>query len=84
MGPLHRSFSTNVMAESGAVDQLRSADVDDKVEMIRRQFEEAKRSFLDIPAALKEMPKMNPEGLLILHLISILFYFCWEEDIKAS
>ncbi|KAM0943377.1 putative 5'-nucleotidase [Dioscorea sansibarensis] len=65
MGAIDRCFSTNVVSESRAVDQLSSTDVDNEVEMIRRQFEEAKRSFLNIPAALKEMPKMNPEGIYV-------------------
>jgi hypothetical protein len=34
----------------------------DDILKIRNEFEEAKRNFLNIPAALKEMPTMNPEG----------------------
>lgn len=34
----------------------------DEIEKIRHAYEEAKRSFLNIPVALKEMPKMDPEG----------------------
>ena len=32
---------------------------------MRQEFEEAERSFLNIPAALKEIPKMNPEGIYV-------------------
>uniref|UniRef100_A0A1D1YK93 5'-nucleotidase domain-containing protein DDB_G0275467 n=1 Tax=Anthurium amnicola TaxID=1678845 RepID=A0A1D1YK93_9ARAE len=35
----------------------------DEVEVIRREFEDAKRSFLNNPAALKEIPRMNPQGI---------------------
>ncbi|WCJ28093.1 HAD-superfamily hydrolase subfamily IG 5'-nucleotidase [Euphorbia peplus] len=41
-----------------------AADYDELVE-IRRQFDAAKLSFLSIPAALKEMAKMNPEGIYV-------------------
>ncbi|PKA57595.1 hypothetical protein AXF42_Ash018570 [Apostasia shenzhenica] len=37
----------------------------DEIKKIRLEFEEAKRSFLNIPAALREMPKMNPEGIYV-------------------
>lgn len=36
---------------------------EDEIEKIRREFDAAKQSFLNIPDALKEMPKMNPQGL---------------------
>ncbi|XP_057966864.1 uncharacterized protein LOC131157037 isoform X2 [Malania oleifera] len=39
--------------------------VDDEVEMIRREFDAAKRSFLKIPEVLKGMPKTNPEGIYV-------------------
>ncbi|PON48436.1 Purine 5'-nucleotidase [Parasponia andersonii] len=47
-----------------------SAEVDslvleDEVEKIRREFDSAKKSFLNIPEALKTMPKMNPEGIYV-------------------
>lgn len=35
-----------------------------EVEEIRREFEAAKRSFLNNPSALKDIPLMNPRGLL--------------------
>lgn len=38
---------------------------DDEIAKIRREFDAAKQSFLKIPQALKEMPKMNPEGLSV-------------------
>ena len=37
----------------------------DKVEIIRREFDAARRCFLKIPDALKSMPKMNPEGFIL-------------------
>uniref|UniRef100_A0A7C9AM94 5'-nucleotidase n=1 Tax=Opuntia streptacantha TaxID=393608 RepID=A0A7C9AM94_OPUST len=46
--------------------QQRIEDVEiDKVEIIRREFDAARRSFLKIPDALKSMPKMNPEGIYV-------------------
>jgi len=38
---------------------------DEEIARLRRQFEAAKHSFLNIPDALKEMPKMNPKGYSI-------------------
>lgn len=42
-----------------------TGDFDDEIERIRQEFEEAKRNLLNIPIALKEMPKMNPEGIYV-------------------
>lgn len=42
-----------------------AGDFDDEIERIRQEFEEAKRNLLNIPIALKEMPKMNPEGIYV-------------------
>ncbi|KAJ4709460.1 5'-nucleotidase domain-containing protein [Melia azedarach] len=39
--------------------------VDAEIAELRRQFDAAKQSFLKIPEALKEMPKMNPEGIYV-------------------
>lgn len=36
--------------------------LNDEIAKIRREFDAAKKSFLKIPEALKEMPKMNPKG----------------------
>jgi len=41
---------------------LRSGAGEDEIERIRREFEDAKRNYLSIPAAIKDMPKMNPQG----------------------
>jgi hypothetical protein len=41
---------------------LRSGAGEDAFERIRREFEDAKRNYLSIPSALKDMPKMNPQG----------------------
>lgn len=38
---------------------------DDDIAKIRQEFEEAKAKFLKIPQALKDMPKMNPEGIYV-------------------
>lgn len=47
-------------------NQQRMEDVEmDKVEIIRREFNAARHSFLKIPDALKSMPKMNPEGIYV-------------------
>lgn len=50
---------------------------DDEIEKIRWEFNAAKRSFLNIPDALKEMPKMNPQGLNMkaIGFFSFLFLF---------
>lgn len=45
--------------------QLDDCSFSDEIGAIRREFEAAKRSLLNIPAALKEMPKMNPEGIYV-------------------
>lgn len=47
--------------------------VNDDIDKIRRDFDAAKQSFLKIPEALKEMPKMNPEGSIIF--CSLFVYF---------
>lgn len=36
--------------------------LNDGIAKIRREFDAAKKRFLKIPEALKEMPKMNPKG----------------------
>ncbi|KAM5554062.1 5'-nucleotidase domain-containing protein [Rosa sericea] len=54
-----------------------SVTADDEIAKIRREFDAAKQSFLKIPQALKEMPKMNPEGIYVnknLRLDSIQVY----------
>lgn len=35
---------------------------EDEIEKIRREFHDAKQRFLKVPDAIKQMPKMNPEG----------------------
>ncbi|GJN33949.1 hypothetical protein PR202_gb22580 [Eleusine coracana subsp. coracana] len=44
---------------------LRSGAGEDEIERIRREFEDAKRNYLSIPSALKDMPKMNPQGIYV-------------------
>ncbi|KAM0843653.1 hypothetical protein ACQ4PT_057574 [Festuca glaucescens] len=44
---------------------LGSGADEDEIERIRREFEDAKRNYLSIPAAMKDMPKMNPQGIYV-------------------
>uniref|UniRef100_A0A804UDL2 HAD-superfamily hydrolase subfamily IG 5'-nucleotidase n=1 Tax=Zea mays TaxID=4577 RepID=A0A804UDL2_MAIZE len=44
---------------------LRSGAGEDEIERIRREFDDAKRNYLSIPAAIKDMPKMNPQGIYV-------------------
>jgi len=44
---------------------LGSGAGEDEIERIRREFEDAKRNYLSIPAAIKDMPKMNPQGIYV-------------------
>ena len=44
---------------------LGSGAGEDEIERIRREFEDAKRNYLSIPAAIKDMPKMDPQGLAV-------------------
>lgn len=48
---------------------------DEEISTLRQQFEAAKQSFLKIPNALKEMPKMNPEGSFQLFLALVFYCF---------
>lgn len=69
-GRSQRSFASTAASSEESVssynEDLRAYETDgsieDEIEKIRREFDAAKRSFLNIPAALKEMPRMNPEG----------------------
>ncbi|KAE8713984.1 hypothetical protein F3Y22_tig00110202pilonHSYRG00103 [Hibiscus syriacus] len=42
-----------------------TSEVNDDIDKIRREFDAAKQRFLEIPEALKAMPKMNPEGIYV-------------------
>ncbi|KAL0919898.1 hypothetical protein M5K25_012024 [Dendrobium thyrsiflorum] len=42
-----------------------AAIITNEIEKIRIEFEGAKQSFGNIPAALRKMPKMNPEGIYV-------------------
>ncbi|KAF7059003.1 hypothetical protein CFC21_065960 [Triticum aestivum] len=44
---------------------LGSGAGEDEIERIRREFEDAKRNYLSIPAAIKDMPKMDPQGIYV-------------------
>ncbi|KAG1326488.1 5'-nucleotidase domain-containing protein [Cocos nucifera] len=67
-GRFRRGFSGTVASEVGTDGQpcnLDGVKAEDEIEKIRHEFEEAKRSFLKIPVAIKEMPKMNPKGIYV-------------------
>uniref|UniRef100_A0A0D9XDW6 5'-nucleotidase n=1 Tax=Leersia perrieri TaxID=77586 RepID=A0A0D9XDW6_9ORYZ len=44
---------------------LGSGAGEDEIERIRREFEDAKRNYLSIPVAIKDMAKMNPQGIYV-------------------
>lgn len=68
-----RSYNAGITSTEGLVKlvdeaQLPDADTaafEEKVARIRQEFDAAKKMFLKIPDALKEMPKMDPEGYLL-------------------
>lgn len=68
-----RSYNASITSTEGLVklvDEGRLPDADtaafeEKVAKIRQEFDAAKKMFLKIPDALKEMPKMNPEGIYV-------------------
>lgn len=59
--------------------QVRDPIFEDEIEKIRKEFNAAKQRFSNIPEALKQMPKMNPEGyshfILFLYLLFLLLFF---------
>lgn len=63
---IRRGFCGTPALELRTDDAARVAGVDDEIERIRREFEEAKRNFDNIREVLKEIPKMNPEGIMSL------------------
>ncbi|XP_058113943.1 uncharacterized protein LOC131256879 isoform X2 [Magnolia sinica] len=69
VGFLRRSLTSSRFSEENALKYDEEADdglpARGEIEKIRREFHNAKRSFLNIPATLKEMPKMNPEGIYV-------------------
>ncbi|WOK94047.1 hypothetical protein Cni_G02749 [Canna indica] len=67
LGGSRRRLSITVAPDGGADDQKCPLDAIsvDEIEKIRDEYEQAKRNFLNIPAALKEMPKMNPKGIYV-------------------
>ena len=71
------SFNAKTTSE-GIVDKLADPAVvncEVEIEKIRREFEDAKKNFLNIPATLKNMPKMNPEGEVYMCTIWMCLYF---------
>lgn len=72
-----RSYGVIASSEQTLLKFEGTVIVDDEIAKIRREFDAAKQSFLKIPQALKEMPKMNPEGIYVnknLRLDSIQVY----------
>ncbi|XP_042407662.1 5'-nucleotidase domain-containing protein DDB_G0275467-like [Zingiber officinale] len=59
-GACRREFSSTAAPSMGSDEKFV-----DEIEKIRHAYEEAKRSFLNIPVALKDMPKMDPEGIYV-------------------
>ena len=57
--------------EVGSVAAVTLAIDDDEITKIRCEFDATRKSFHKIPEALKEMPKMNPEGLLCLLVLKL-------------
>ncbi|KAI0512439.1 hypothetical protein KFK09_013078 [Dendrobium nobile] len=53
-----RWFTDQTSSRSAAI-------ITNEIEKIRIEFEGAKQSFGNIPAALRKMPKMNPEGIYV-------------------
>ncbi|KAE8675848.1 HAD-superfamily hydrolase [Hibiscus syriacus] len=71
---VHIGFGANVRCYKQTVskfeEQIKRAEADtsevnDDIDKIRREFDAAKQRFLEIPEALKAMPKMNPEGIYV-------------------
>ncbi|RRT65612.1 hypothetical protein B296_00021763 [Ensete ventricosum] len=63
-----RRFGSSMTPDVEAAHRKCSLDMikfEDEIEKIQHEYEAAKRSFLNIPVALKEMPKMNPEGIYV-------------------
>ncbi|XP_057419307.1 uncharacterized protein LOC130713552 isoform X2 [Lotus japonicus] len=48
-----------------SLEQCASQSDDEEIATLRREYEAAKQSFLKIPDALKQMPKMNPKGIYV-------------------
>ncbi|XP_020082880.1 5'-nucleotidase domain-containing protein DDB_G0275467 isoform X2 [Ananas comosus] len=65
LGEFRRGFSGTLVPELTTDDAASTAGADDEIERIQREFEEAKRNFDNIPEVLKEIPKMNPEGIYV-------------------
>ncbi|MQL91551.1 hypothetical protein Taro_024168 [Colocasia esculenta] len=66
---LGRSFTSGVASaermDGGHPPGPAGSDDGAQIEKIRRLFEDAKRSFLSNPAALKNIPPMNPQGIYV-------------------
>lgn len=72
-GGSYRSYTASIKYNERLLnleDECQLPDTDngffeDKIAKIRQEFDAAKQRFLKIPEALKEMPKMNPEGIYV-------------------
>uniref|UniRef100_A0A0E0ESE8 5'-nucleotidase n=1 Tax=Oryza meridionalis TaxID=40149 RepID=A0A0E0ESE8_9ORYZ len=61
----HSSSLQGLRALSTLSTTLGSGAGEDEIERIRREFEDAKRNYLSIPVAIKDMAKMNPQGIYV-------------------
>ncbi|KAI5675663.1 hypothetical protein M9H77_06613 [Catharanthus roseus] len=59
------SWEQRVLEVEEVEKQVRDPIFEDEIEKIRKEFNAAKQRFSNIPEALKQMPKMNPEGIYV-------------------
>ncbi|XP_029129922.1 5'-nucleotidase domain-containing protein DDB_G0275467 isoform X2 [Cajanus cajan] len=62
--PLQQGFSRSYSVVDSSKHSILKSD-EEEISALRREFEAAKQSFLNIPEALREMPKMNPKGIYV-------------------
>ncbi|XP_043711648.1 5'-nucleotidase domain-containing protein DDB_G0275467 [Telopea speciosissima] len=71
VGAVCRRFCATFASEETVLkceDEYRQAErnlIEDEIAKISHEFDVAKHSFLKIPEALKQMPKMNPKGIYV-------------------
>lgn len=76
-----RRFGSSMAPDVEADHHKCSLDMikfEDEIEKIQHEYEAAKRSFLNIPVALKEMPKMNPEGMHASLCVYLSRFLVWK------
>ncbi|KAL2338563.1 hypothetical protein Fmac_013009 [Flemingia macrophylla] len=62
--PLQQGFLRSYSVVDSSKHSIFKSD-EEEISALRREFEAAKQSFLNIPEALREMPKMNPKGIYV-------------------